>query len=115
MPHAVDLNRTHYQQGAGGAEVPSNQPAYVTDEPAFIQTAGAREISEFKARNMNVTHHVFLQRNPGLKLGDRLIARDGILSCPYVGREFAVRSFNECTAGLGLLWEAWCELGKVAS
>jgi hypothetical protein len=110
MPHAIDVNHVTSSRDEFIGTTPVDADFYVTEEPAFIQTAGSREVREFASRGIAVTHQVFLQRDPGLRLNDRVIARDGVLACPYAGKEFMVRSWDECTTGFGLAWVVSCEI-----
>lgn len=110
MPHTCDLGRTTATQDESGGAVLQDEDFYATDEPAFVQTASASDIKEFRADGQRVTHMIFLQRNPGLRKGDRLIPRDGASACPYAGVELAIVTFRDCTAGFGLAWEVFCEI-----
>jgi hypothetical protein len=106
LPHLADLQHVGYTQDRSGSDVESAQAAYVTDEPAWFQPLPANEVMLYKSRNQDVTHKLYMTRNPGLKLSDIITAKDGEdQTCPYNGQAFYVKAFSEATAGLDLLWK----------
>jgi hypothetical protein len=114
LPHTADIGHVHYQQDTGqlGAETEVTEAAYVVAEPCWIQPLSAAETVKYRARNQDVTHKVYLQRDPGLRLDDRLIAADGLRSCPWAGREFVFKAFDETTAGMDMLWKAIVQISQ---
>lgn len=109
FPHTVDLARVTYTADPLGGDVPSENPTpYAEAESAWVQPASANTIREFQQRNQQVSHTVYLRRNPGLKLDDVMTVHGG----PYDGAVLAIVSFNETTAGLGLAWQAICQISR---
>jgi hypothetical protein len=108
LPHTAAIHHVSYSQDDGGlgGETENNQAAYVVAEPAWFQPLSTSEVNKYGQRNQEVSHKVYLQRDPGLRLDDRLIAASGLRTCPWAGREFSFVAFDEATAGFGLLWKA---------
>ena len=111
MPHAVDIRRTTYDSDdlAGDYEKPT-VAAYCANEPAWVQSAGPTVVKDFKNRDQNVTHVVFLDNNPGLRLSDKIT----VLSGPYIDEVLIVRGFREVTAGMDLAWAIYAETDREA-
>ena len=109
LPHKADINRQAYSQATDdlGAEIPVDAAPYAENEPAWFQVLSANSVNAYRARNQTVTHACYLQRNPGLTLGDRIVAKNGDdADCPYAGDEFEFVVFHEASAGAGILWKA---------
>ena len=99
MPHEIDIYHVTYPQDGLAAHVPT-ETRYARAQAADVQPASTAVINEFKARDQNVTHQVFLQSNPGLRLDDVIVVGSG----PYDGTRLSIRGFHEATAGRGLAW-----------
>ncbi len=113
LPHKIDIAHITYTQDASGADVENDPVIYIADEPAWIQPLSNREIDFYKSRNQDVSHKVYLTRNPGIALADVITAKDGDdVACPYAGRHLLFRGFAEATAGIGLLWKALCYINQ---
>ena len=112
LPHTFSASRVTAQHGQFiGSKLTKASSPYLEDEPGFIQPANAAEIKEFAARNMVVTHRIFLARDPeafSIKLSDLIDVTSG----PYNGKELTVRAWVECTAGLGNGWKIMTEINR---
>ena len=114
LPHYVDVFRVSYTQDSSGADVQSVAgTAYAEDEPAWVQPLSSREQTIFQSRNQEITHKIYLASDPGLKLSDVLVAKNGDnIDCPYNGIRFKFIAFAEATAGIGILWKALVKVNQ---
>ena len=81
-----------------------------SDVACWVQPASDREITLYQRRDQVVTHKVYFKGNPGLRPGYIIIPADGPeIACPFAGANLEVRSANEATAGLGVLWRIMAE------
>ena len=108
LPHAIDIAHVSYANDSLGGDVPTEASAYAANQPAWVQPSSAASIKEFKLRNMNVTHDVYLNENPGLRLDDVITVTSG----PYEDATLTIKGFRECTAGLGYGWLVVCEISR---
>jgi hypothetical protein len=107
LPHQCNLYRATVRrddEGSGDYEDVASS-AYAAEEPCWVQPATAAEILRFQRRDHLVTHTVYFTRDPGFKLSDKLDVATG----PYAGTRMTIRAFNEATAGIGVLWQAFCQ------
>jgi hypothetical protein len=89
----------------------SDDPELVqSDVAVWFQPASDREVTMYQRRDQVVTHKAYFRGNPGVRPGYLLIPADGPhLACPFTGSIMEVKSSNETTAGIGLLWAVMCE------
>jgi hypothetical protein len=108
MPHAIDIHHVEYiQDDFGGDAIDPDSGPFATDEPCWIQTPSASTIKIFAARNQNVTHTIYVTRNPdafGVRLDDQITVKSG----PYAGVILSILAWREATVGMGLLWAMQC-------
>lgn len=106
-PHTCDIYRTTVaNDDAGGTTLTQAATPYAEDKACWYQEASHNQITEYQADGMRVTHVIYLEDNPGLKLNDAIIVSGG----PHDGKEFAIRSYDTCTVGFDLLWEVMVEI-----
>lgn len=106
-PHTCDIYRNAVaNDDFGGRSITRAGTPYADDKPCWYQEASHSQVVEFAAKGQKVTHAIYLEDNPGLKLNDSIIVLDG----PHAGKEFAIRSFDTCTVGFDLLWEVMAEI-----
>jgi hypothetical protein len=110
LPHTCDLFRTGVvadDTGSGDHEQ-VDATAYIADEPCWVQPASAAEIIHFQRRDQIVTHKVYFNRDPGVRLTDKLDVTSG----PYDGSRLTIRTHADSGAGLGLLWKVMAEIDR---
>jgi hypothetical protein len=106
-PHTCDIFRTiPTNDEAGGTVLTQAGTPYADDQACWYQEASHSQVTEFQAKGQKVTHVIYLESNPGLKLNDAIIVTGG----PHDGKEFAIKSFDTCTVGFDLLWEVMAEI-----
>lgn len=109
LPHRADITKSVPVQDDLGGDL-EEQEDFLLDEPCWVQPASDREVNLFQRRDQNVTHSVYFRGNPGIRPGYVITPKDGaVVSCPFAGATLEVKSVNETTAGLGVLWKAMCE------
>lgn len=108
LPHSCDVKKSVPVQDDLGGDLEELQ-AFLTNQECWVQPASDREITQFQRRDQNVTHSVYFHGNPGIRPGYVVEPKDGAIACPFAGASLEVRSVNEATAGLGVLWKAMCE------
>lgn len=109
LPHLADIYVLKPVQDEIGGDHEEAQLSE-SDVACWVQPASDREITQFQRRDQNVTHSVYFQGNPGLRPGYVIVPKDGAqASCPFAGATLEVKSANETTAGLGVLWKVMCE------
>jgi len=104
LPHLCTIKQSAWVQDDNGADY--DNPEIVEEGAAcWVQPASDRQITEFQKRDQNVTHQVYFNTNKRLKPGHFLLPTTG----PFAGAYLEVKSYNETTAGLGVLFKAMCE------
>ena len=68
---------------SGGAKRVWATVSGLADLPASVQPANAGDIRLFGGRNLAVSHAVYVQSDPGIRRGDRMLLSDG--------RKFVIR------------------------
>lgn len=104
LPHRCAVYESYHLGDEIGADRDDAEQT-TTNLPCWVQPASDREISQFLRRDQVVTHTIYFRGNPGLRPGFTIIPSNG----PFSGARLEVRSANETTAGLGVLWKATCE------
>lgn len=84
---------------SGGAKRAWTSVTTLSDLPASVQPAAAGDIRLFGGRNMSVSHAVYVQSDPGIRRGDRLLLSDG--------RKFVIRGVLDY-ASFGRLYKLVC-------
>jgi hypothetical protein len=109
LPHLCDITKSIPVRDEYNADIDEPED-FLLNEPCWVQPASDREINIFQRRDQVVTHTVYFRGNPGIRPGYIITPKDGAyLACPFAGATLEVKSANETTAGLGLLWKAMCE------
>ena len=109
LPHTINLCHVTAAQGQYVSGKLTKGDAYLEDEPAWVQPADAKTVTEFASRDQVVTHVVYLQSLPsGIKLSDLVDVTYG----PYSGYVMKVRAWREATAGLNAAWKLVCEVNR---
>jgi hypothetical protein len=110
LPHTIDVAPREYGTDASGGSI-SLAPTYTTKlEPAWVQTASADDVEEFAAKNLAVTHKVYVTRNLGVNVDDFVLVHGG----PYDGVRLTVKANSEASVGLNMLWRIMAEIDRQA-
>jgi len=111
LPHTIDIAPREYGTDAL-AGVTNPDPTYTTlAEAAWAQTASADDIEEFAAKNIVVTHKIYVLRNTGVNAEDFVLVHGG----PYDGVRFVVKANSEASVGFNILWRIMAEIDRQAS
>lgn len=108
LPHTCDILRPTIAQDALGGDYEASESAYLSDEPCWVQPASASKIIEFAKRDQVVTHRVFFNRNPSIRLTDKIRVTSG----EYSGKTLTVATDADASAGMGILWEVYAEIDR---
>jgi len=107
FPHTIDLARATYSVGGYGGDK-HTLTSFITGEAAWVQVASQKEIAEFAKKDQDVSHKIYLRRDPGLQLDDDILVHGG----PYDGKHLKAKSWADATAGLGYAWKLFASLNR---
>ena len=109
LPHRCTIKKSIPVQDDLAGDL--DEPEIVdTDVAVWFQPASDREITIYQRRDQVVTHKAYFRGNPGVRPGYLLFPADGPhVACPFSGSTMEVKSANETTAGLGLLYGVMVE------
>jgi hypothetical protein len=76
--HTATVQRpTVTKAKAGGAKRAWASVEALSDIPVCIQPASANDVNLFSSRNLIVSHALYMESDPGIRKGDRILVSDG--------------------------------------
>lgn len=110
LPHTCTIRGLTYARDVdedfpnigGDSPTPSNR---LTSQECWVQPASREEISEFRRRDMRLTHTVFFGEDVACSENEEIVPDNG----PAANTVCKVLAYGECTAGLEVGWKAHVE------
>ena len=105
MPHTCEAKiRTRTRGTLGGGKDSFSQ--VFTGRACWEQQAGAREISEFAKRDIEVTHKVYFAADPGLLVPEEhILIVTNTVSGQTTTLEVSTEPSPDASAGMGVVWK----------
>ena len=101
LPHRVAIQRrTTVADAYGGSRESWATVSGQSSVEAWVQPAGAAEITMFEKRGQSISHTVYFNADPVIDESCRLI---------FNGKVLTFRYFQETSAGLEVLWMAFVQ------
>lgn len=109
-PHTISIRRDTFTRSEMG-EDKRTAATYATGIGCWINAAQAREIEEWRRRDIAVTHMIRMDPADGAKFkpGDRIVVTAGDA---FLGDVLLYKGGDERSAGLNLLWTVAAELER---
>lgn len=100
MPHRATHVRPRYEEQDDLSDLAKLESVAAGVE-CWVQNAGRNDVIEYGKRDQRVTHKVFFNGDPALRVGDRLTITSGP---SHVGADLKFLAISDRSAGLGVLW-----------
>lgn len=103
LPHRVSIRSPLYGADDLGAVVGEFTDT-ATDVAAWVQNAGASEVTQYDRRGDDISHKVFFDAVPVIAVGDQIYVESGP---SFGGKTFVFVAGSDRSAGCGVLWAAY--------